>query len=244
MLRIHPTHLQDNEPGEAGGKRETQFSFPLLALLFVLLMLLLMNAGCTPVTGGQVAGSNPKSGDVLFSDDFSKTPDGWGNWNRDGSKVDYVDGGLRILVDEHQFDFWSVSGHRFGDVRIEVDALKRAGPDDNDYGIICRYANRDNFYMLVVSSDGYYGIAKMKGGQYSMIGSDQLQYSQFIAQGNVMNHLRADCVGSKLSLFANGHKLMEGEDADFPSGDAGVLAGSYNGEGVEVLFDNFIVKKP
>lgn len=238
MLRIHLMHLWGGKPAQSGGKDETEISFSHLALLFGLLMLL-MNASCTPAPR-----SDLPSGAVLFSDDFSNIPDGWGNWNRDGSKVDYADGGLRILVNENQFDFWSVSGHHFGDVHIEVDALKRGGSDDNDYGLICRYVNKDNFYMLVVSSDGYYGIAKMKNGQYSMIGSDQLQYSQFIAQGNVTNHLRADCVGSRLSLFANGHKLMEGEDADFSSGDIGVLAGSYNGKGVEVLFDNFIVKKP
>ncbi len=37
--------------------------------------------------------------------------------------------------------------------------------------------------MLVASSDGYYGIAKMRNGQYSMIGGQQLQYSgQFDCQ--------------------------------------------------------------
>lgn len=244
MLRIPQLHLPGSEPTEPEVEKEQEFSFPLLALLFVLLMLLLMNVGCTPIAGKQAASSTLAPGTVLFSDDFSKTPNGWGNWDRDGSKVEYADGGLRILVNEDQFDFWSVSGHRFEDARIEVDALKRSGPDDNDYGVICRYVDKDNFYMLVVSSDGYYGIAKMKTGRYSMIGSDQLQYSQAIAQGNVSNHLRADCIGSKLSLFANGQKLMEASDADFASGDVGVLAGSYNGKGVEVLFDNFIVKTP
>ncbi|HEX9018743.1 MAG TPA: hypothetical protein VF806_06135 [Anaerolineaceae bacterium] len=243
MLRISHLQLLGSEQAEPEDEKEPRFSFPLLALLFVLLMLLLMNVGCAPV-GGPPKDSTVKSGTVLFADDFSKTPDGWGNWSRDGSKVDYAEGGLRILVDENQFDFWSVSGHKFGDVQIEVDALKRSGPDDNDYGIICRYLNKDNFYMLVVSSDGYYGIARMKSGQYSMIGSDKLQYSQAISQGNVTNHLRADCVGSKLSLYANGQKLMEASDTNFVSGDAGVLAGSYNGKGVEVIFDNFVVKKP
>ena len=243
MLRITRVHLLDNEPLEPEVHKESRLPFPLLALIFVLLMLLVMNVGCAPLAGGQGSGSEIAPGTVLFKDDFSETG-GWGNWNQDGSKVDYADGGLRILVDENQYDYWSVSGHRFGDVQIEVDATKRSGPDDNDYGIICRYVNKDNFYMLVVSSDGYYGIAKMKAGQYSMIGSDKLQYSQIIAQGNVMNHLRADCNGSKLVLYANGKKLMETSDTDFADGDAGVLAGSYNGKGVEVIFDNFEVKKP
>jgi hypothetical protein len=98
--------------------------------------------------------------------------------------------------------------------------------------------------MLVVTSDGYYGIAKMKTGQYSMIGADQLQYSQAIAGAHALNHLRADCAGPRLALYANGQKLMEARDGDFQSGDVGVIAGAYNEAGVDIYFDNFVVKQP
>ena len=52
------------------------------------------------------------------------------------------------------------------------------------------------------------------------------------------------CAGSKLSLFANGQKLEEAQDAEFSSGDVGLLAGAYHVEGVDIVFDNFVVKKP
>lgn len=215
---------------------------PLFALLFVTLMLALINAGCTALSASPQASIAP--GTVLYSDDFSKPPSGWGIWNQDGASVAYYNGGLRILINDVQYDFWSVAGQKFADAVIEVDATKLDGPDDNDFGIICRYQDKDNFYMLVSSSDGYYGIAKMKAGQYSMIGSDQLQYSDLIANGQATNHLRADCVGQALRLTVNGELLMEAQDADFTSGDVGVLAGAYDTQGVDVLFDNFVVKKP
>jgi hypothetical protein len=211
----------------------------LLALLTTALLLSACSGSSLPAGGETLA-----PGTVLFADDFSNTSNGWGIWNRDGALVAYHQGGLRILVDETQYDFWSVSGRQFSNAQIEVEATKIGGPDDNDFGIICRYQDEDNFYMLLVSSDGYFGIASMKEGQYRMIGSEALQYSQSIAQGQATNHLRADCVGSTLRLFANGQKLLEVQDSAFTSGDVGLLAGAYNTSGVDLLFDNFIVKQP
>lgn len=37
---------------------------------------------------------------------------------------------------------------------------------------------------------------------------------------------------------------MEAEDEDFRAGDVGVVTGTYNVQGVDILFDNFVVKKP
>jgi hypothetical protein len=235
----------DNTAWAEAEEPQPKFSFPLLALIFVTLMFLLVTVGCTPLTTSSASTDLAAPGDVLFLDDFSNPPSGWGIWSRDGAKVEYQDDGLRIWVSETQYDFWSVAGKNFKDVQIEVDATRLDGPDDNDFGLLCRYLNKSNFYMLVVTSDGYYGIAKMKSGQYSMIGSEQLQYtSSAIHGGNAFNHLRADCVGSALTLYANGQMLMEAKDTDFASGDVGVLAGAYNTPGVDILFDNFMVKKP
>jgi len=219
-------------------------AFLLTAALGLALLLLFFNTGCSGIGLEEDPNSAIEPGTVLYSDDFSNPPTGWGTWSRGGASVEYHNGGLRILISESQFDFWSVAGQKFSDAIIEVEAAKLGGPDDNDFGIVCRYQDKDNFYMLVTSSDGYYGIAKIKAGQYSMIGAEQLQYSSVIAQGQAVNQVRADCVGNTLSLYANGQKLMEAEDGDFSSGDVGVLAGAYNTQGVDILFDNFVVKKP
>ncbi len=216
-------------------------TFPLLATALVLLV---VSQSCSTAGAPGKTAQEQTQGSILFSDDFSDPPSGWGIWDRDGGVVEYFDGGLRILVEDDYFDFWSVAGKSFGDVQIEVDAVKRSGPDDNDFGIICRYQNRDNFYMLVASNDGYYGIVKLKNGQYGMIGSSQLQYSDALLSGQVVNHLRADCVGDTLTLYANGQILMEAQDPDFREGDVGLVAGAYKEKGVDILFDTFVVKIP
>ena len=86
-------------------------------LLFLLLAAL--NTGCAAVLPGKSNADNLPSGAVLFSDDFSRTPTGWGVWDKQGASISYADSGLRIRVDEAQYDYWSVAGKNFNNVTIE-----------------------------------------------------------------------------------------------------------------------------
>ncbi|MDD5370495.1 MAG: hypothetical protein PHQ40_15540, partial [Anaerolineaceae bacterium] len=128
--------------------------------------------------------------------------------------------------------------------QVSVEAVKNAGPDDNDFGVICRYQDENNFYSLLISSDGYFGISKMKSGVHQVIGTDGMRFSPVIQKGNTRNLLRADCNGSSLALWVNGERLTEVQDSDFKSGDVGLIAATFNQPGVDLTFDNFIVVKP
>jgi len=213
-----------------------------VSLIFVLA---LNAAGC----GGKIGNSKPvkteiKSGDILYQDDFSQVPSGWGIWEKSEAVVAYEQGGLRILVNEPNFDFWTGAGKQFADAVIEVDVKRLSGPADNDFGVICRYQDAKNFYMFLVSSDGYYGIGKIKDDQHSLIGIDQLQYSDLIQPQQTEHRLRVDCVGDILRLSVDGKQLLEATDSDFVTGDVGVLAGAYSTPGVDILFDNIEVRQP
>ena len=192
--------------------------------------------------------SDPQStvtpGGVLFEDDFSNPPGSWGTWNQNGGAISYEQGGLRMVVQKPYFDVWSVAGQNFQDVKIVVHATRLNGPVDNNLGVICRYQNRKNFYMFLVSSDGYYGIAKMKDDQYDLIGMDQLQYSNILAEHPEGVLLQTDCNGPRLSLSVNGTHLIEVEDSDFSEGDVGLLTGANAEAGVDILFTNFLVTHP
>lgn len=185
------------------------------------------------------------AGEIIFADGFSDPKTGWDTWtDENGSMVMYQNDGLRILVNATQFDYWSRPGLNIQDVQIEVDAAKIGGSNDNDFGIICRYQDRDNFYALLISSDGYYGILKVKEGVYSMIGTDKMEYSEAIQRGDAINHLRADCISDGLILWINGQKILIVRDADFPEGDVGLIAGTNATPGTDILFDNFLVYNP
>jgi hypothetical protein len=208
----------------------------------MIVALILAALACSFLPDGE---SSVPSGEVLFQDDFSKTTSGWDAVRTPGEGIaDYENGAYRIQVLLPQTGVWANPGISLADVHIEVDAAKIGGPDDNDFGVICRFKDDQNFYFFVITSDGYYGIGKLKDGVQSLIGREEFLPSPYINQGQASNHIRADCHGATLALYANGQKLDEQQDADFSQGDVGLLAGTFDEPGTDILFDNFTVLKP
>lgn len=215
-----------------------------LRLSLLLSAFVLVTLACQAVTSGTGQGGSPAPDNVLFRDDFSDTSSGWDRVNVSDGVTDYADGVYRIFVNTSNTDVWANPGLNFSDVRIEVDATKVGGDDNNDFGLICRYQDGANFYFFVISSDGYYGVGKFVEGEQKLIGSESMPASDKVNQGNATNHLRADCVGNKLRLYVNDELLTEVEDSEFTSGDVGLLAGSFDQPGTDIHFDNFSVLKP
>ncbi len=186
----------------------------------------------------------PVSGEILFDDDFSTRENHWTTLVNDGGVIGYDAQGFRFFIREAGLNYWATPGLRFSDVRIEVDALQYAGPAENRIGLICRHENDQNFYFFVISTDGYYAIGKVKAGEQSLLGQEAMQYSNAIKQGVAINHLQAECRGSSLRFYANDILLAFVEDADFMEGDVGLLAGTFDEGGLDLLFDNFVVRHP
>ncbi|HNB55026.1 MAG TPA: hypothetical protein PK530_23955, partial [Anaerolineales bacterium] len=182
---------------------------------------------------------------VLFQDDFSDPNLAEWSQNRDTDGItDFEQGGYRIWVNKSDWIFWSNPGLIFNDVIVEVDATKLAGPDSNEFGIICRYVDADNFYFLTITSDGYYSMSKYLNGEYYALSDETFVATDYVNTGAAMNHIRADCIGNTLSIYINGQFVASATDSEFASGDVGLMAGSYNTAGADILFDNFVVTQP
>jgi hypothetical protein len=109
--------------------------------------------------------------------------------------------------------------------------------------LVCRHQDEDNYYALVISPDGTFGIAKNEGGEFTFL-QEGAAPGGVILGGDEVNRVRADCVGDSLTLYANGQRLAEVQDDDFTSGDVGLIAGTRAQEGLEALFDNFAILRP
>jgi hypothetical protein len=186
---------------------------------------------------------------VIRSDDFSDPESGWPEEELDVDRAYYQDGAYYIEVNEEQTDIWAHSDWDLpDDVRIEVDATKVDGPDDNDFGIICRYVKDENgdpsYYLFLISSDGYAGIAFFESGTLSLLSGEELAQTSAIAQGNATNHIRADCVGNTLTLYVNGKHITRVTDSSLPSGTVGLLAGTYDEPGTVIKFENLVIYEP
>jgi len=216
----------------------------LIALALASLACSLVSAGGTGSTGTSQPVSNKT---VLFSDDFSDTGSGWDSYTSDDGTVvtDYVNGSYRVFVNKPKYLAWANPGKSFdGDVVVGADVTKSGGPEDNEFGLICRYKDENNFYVFKASSDGYAQIGKYSGGDFSGLTGDQMEQVSGLNSGSAVNHLRADCVGDTLTLYVNNNKVMTTTDSELTSGDVGVYAGTFDTAGTDVLFDNFSVTKP
>jgi len=211
----------------------------LSAILFFSFLFLLSSCASTPTPPPTQAAP---SGTILFQDEFDVSTTGWDRLANEGSIMDYFEGGFRILVQHPNLNFWSTPQKNYGDVRVEADVLKLAGPDENRMGLMCRYQG-GNYYFFIISNDGYYAIGKFIKGQATLLGQSEMQESP-VVQPNMINRLRADCIGSSLTFYLNGKKLALVQDGELKSGDIGVLAGAFSQPGVDVSFDHFVVTQP
>jgi hypothetical protein len=185
------------------------------------------------------------SGAVLFQDDFSDPTSGWDRIASDnGIHMDYSQGAYRIQIDGDHRTAWSNPGLEFIDVNVETATRWVDGNGEDDFGLVCRGMDQNNFYFFSISSDGYYGIGKVKDGTLKLLNSQAMMPSEHISQSQDTNHLQAACIGDRLSLTVNGVLLAEVRDADFQRGAVGLIAGTLD-EGFTVVdFDNFSVTAP
>ena len=127
-----------------------------------------------------------------------------------------------------------------------MDATKLGGPDDNAFGVICRYQDTNNFYKFYLTSDGYAGVIKEENGNTTVISSadGKMPPVEGINQGAATNHVRVDCIGDTLTLYANGTQVATATDSSFTGGDVGLVAATYDTAGTDILFQNFFVYMP
>jgi len=179
---------------------------------------------------------------LVFEDDFS-WPYGWVVDRTSEFYFRYALGGyiMRNLVRDDIV--WSVRSTPYSDVRVEAIGSRINGPRDGYFGVTCRHEDGSNYYALVVGSDGTYGIARQLGGNLDFIRLEQDTQAR-VHTGNGINHVRGDCIGTKLTLYANGHMLMEVQDSTFTAGSAGLAVGTRSREYYEVLYTNYAVYLP
>ncbi|MEJ5223271.1 MAG: hypothetical protein WHV44_02365 [Anaerolineales bacterium] len=186
-----------------------------------------------------------QSGDILFQDDFSDPQSGWLTAANEVGLAEYTSDGLfHIRVDAPGYNFWSTPGLKVTNVIMEVDSLKFAGPEINRIGLVCRYQNPQNYYFFIISTDGYYGVGKVKDGISTLLAQTQMERNSAVQSGAAINRLRGECVGNTLIFYVNQKPLAIVNDPDFTQGDVGLLVGAFDDAGVDVYFDNFIVTKP
>lgn len=211
-------------------------------LFFLLLALLLLLSACSDGTGSatEVVLPTLASDAVLFQDDFSNPKSGWDRASQGGNSTDYADGKYPITLSTPQQDIWANPYQYFDqDIIVEVDVWQNPSTVQAAYGIICGYSDVNNFYALTIGSGGYVEIFRYQQGKRLTLYSAENQPGIDLEH----NHLEVMCAANQLSLWVNGNIVAEVEVTEFTYGDVGLIVSSFDEAGVEILFDNFIVRE-
>lgn len=176
---------------------------------------------------------------VLFQDDFSNPKSGWDRANQGGNSTDYADGKYRITLSTPQQDIWANPYQYFDQgIIVEVDVWQNPSTVQAAYGIICGYSDVNNFYALTIGGGGYVEIFRyQQGKRITLLGVENQP-----GIDSEHNHLEAMCVANQLSLWVNGNIVAEVEATEFTHGDVGLIVSSFDEAGIEIDFDNFVVK--
>ena len=123
-------------------------------MLAAILALVLFATGCLTLATEPAPTPNENN---LYWDDFSDTSSGWDRIQNETGVTDYANVGYVIYVKKANIIKWANPAQKFpNNVSIEVDAKMADGPQDNAFGLICRYQDPDNFYFHdFVQINGY-----------------------------------------------------------------------------------------
>jgi DNA-directed RNA polymerase subunit RPC12/RpoP len=181
---------------------------------------------------------------VLFQDDFSSTSSGWDQLHETNYTLEYKNGSYHVLVGEKDGGQSVWIGDNYTNVSVEVDANQDAGPEDALVGVSCRYAQGVGGYSFEFARDGTYGIYLYDQGSPTAL--DERILEPNTVNPNGANHIEGMCAGSTLTLILNGEVLMQVDDPTYTSGGAGLIVrtGDSGTPGIDVLFNQFVVKGP
>ena len=212
-----------------------------LLLPFLIILLTVVISACSAAETEEPPLCN--EGGAIFSDDFEGELDcGWQLYSGRGVSEVIENGVLRIETSQPGLIGWTLAGQEVDDVIISTRAQQISGPDDNAYGLICRYQNPDNYYVFLISGDGHYAIGKFQSGRDGveyLTGDGMYAPSELINTGRSINDIQASCIGNELSLSVNGIQVDSVTDPTFVLGDIGVGASTFQPGTAIIEFDNF-----
>jgi hypothetical protein len=238
-----------------------------LVILLVLLVLFLLAGQVLVLVQDWHFVVPADSGQLLYVTTFDDSSADWIQYQgRLSAQV--MEAALRLDVGLEDSLPFSTAAPYFEDFDLLLRARPIAGPLDNAYGVVFRMQDTDNYYMFLISSDGYYQVQRNVNGQQKKM-SDWIPSSLIKPGMNVDNWLRVVALDDSFRFYINGapvdlciptsisgestyagDRCVDGEmqprliDAAITYGQVGVVAQSFDERGVVVDFDDLVIYGP
>jgi hypothetical protein len=215
--------------------------------LFCLLSLVILS--CMPISLAQLSQPDAINGKLLYDDNFSTSKNSiFSSYSDANSNILFENGKVRFTVRKPSYWIKCSGGNVSDNIILETEATQVSGPNDNAYGVIFRNKELRNYYIFMISGDGYYYINKVMNKTYGPIkyyhnwSPILWKKSNAIQTGNATNLIRVSCNGDKFSFYVNNVKVDEFIDDSLPTGNIGLIAGTNEALGTVIIdFDNLKV---
>jgi hypothetical protein len=184
--------------------------------------------------------------DVIAADAFDPTAaDRWLLEGDDLSRAYLASEKLITDVNGPELVHYSVLVEKgFDDFTLEVDATQLAGPPRSSYGILFRMAENGAFYRFAVLPAGYYQVELHQADGSRLSLTDGWVATDHVNQGlNQVNRLKVTTFGTSLAFFINGVFQTELSESSLVQGGVALEAGSFTSGGVQVAFDNLLIRR-
>ncbi|MCA9935106.1 MAG: DUF1080 domain-containing protein [Ardenticatenaceae bacterium] len=184
---------------------------------------------------------------VLFLDNFSVGSTG--PWQVEGDasgRTAVLDEQLIIEIDTPAtLQFATLPEPIFSDFTLTVDARQIAGDVQGSYGILFRMQNAEQFYRFDITSSGMYVVERRSpDGSWTRFVNDWTE-TPAINQGlGAVNQLRVEAVGTAMHFYVNDVLVQQVSDNQYVAGTIALDAGTFGQTGLQVAFDNLVVKRP
>jgi len=179
---------------------------------------------------------------LAYEDDFSNPSSGWDDAFDRYTTKQYGNNKYYIEITTSNLVAWGLANRNVADFRLQVDAAQEAGPNNNGYGILFRFQDRDNFYRFDISGDGFFLLSKFQDGEWVTLIPWTASSAVNVGQG--ANRLIVEAVGGEIRVYANDTLLAEVEDDAFTEGNFGFFASTFSEPNLTISFDDIILWTP
>ncbi len=198
---------------------KTFAKFFILLPAIVLTIVAAVSAQTEGLKKSELSASNAAgiSNDTLFSFESQKSgsiPDGW--TNESGNWEVKQDGENKVLAQTAEnrgmdFNIAVFDGAIMKDVELSVDIRANSGKDDQGGGLVWRYADNKNYYIVRFNplEDNFRFYKVLNGRRIQLESADAT-----VPKGSWFN-IKVIMTGNETSCFLNGEKLITGKDDTF-----------------------------
>jgi hypothetical protein len=192
-------------PAAQPRRRRSWFLWLVIILVVLIGILIIVNLGLRGLVQLDHPSQNP-SGTLLYASSFDNAGDEWSQYQgQTSAKIE--NGSLHISIDAVNSGVFSVLSYDFGDFDARINASRVTANDQyNELGLLFRYRDPQNYYVLLIRGDGAYKVERNKDGQVTVL--SEYHASPAVLPGlGVVNQLRVVGQGSHFKFYVNDQQL-------------------------------------